>query len=514
MEKLNIKFLLRAHTIVGLFCIFLFYISSYFGSLTFFLPYISYWELPSKHIEKTVDYGFNIDNKLDEIINKYKLDDKNIEIIPPSFKDPRIKISTKDQSSIYLNPNTNEELDTFYEYTNVSEFFNELHFGENIPVIGQFLMGLASIGVLFLIFSAILLFLFNKKKIKEEKKSDKRFWIKWHKNLGLLVIPFLLIFALTGAFIGVMLFSSKPFVLSATDNKETNLRKVVAPIIFKQNELVKKSENIIEPLSLSLLQAFAKTNYENLVITNINIYNYKKDNSQTMFSGYLYDNRAITGNVNRVNIVLNSIDGTVFSKTNLEETHGIKKALSIFYFLHFMPDETFLIRVLFFILGLSLCVSLAFGYMIWAQKKLHNIGDFKWVNFLNRIILTIIFGSITCSSFLFFIHYLILNSFLEKDLIMKGMFYSLFFLLLLYSFWENKISRIIKINLYLSSFFFFFSIFIHGFQTNIFIWNSFIKNVDVVFYVDLVLISVSLILFVISKKIDLNFLSNFDYRRI
>ena len=65
MEKLNIKFLLRAHTIVGLFCIFLFYISSYFGSLTFFLPYINYWELPSKHIEKTLDYGFNIDNKLD-----------------------------------------------------------------------------------------------------------------------------------------------------------------------------------------------------------------------------------------------------------------------------------------------------------------------------------------------------------------------------------------------------------------------------------------------------------------
>jgi uncharacterized iron-regulated membrane protein len=513
MEKLNIKFLLRAHTIVGLFCIFLFYISSYFGSLTFFLPYVSYWELPSKHIQKTVDYGFNIDDKLDEIINKYKLDDKNIEIIPPSFKDPRIKISTKDQSSIYLNPNTNEELDTFYEYTNVSEFFNELHFGENIPVIGQVLMGLASIGVLFLIFSALLLFIFNKKKIKEEKKSDKRFWIKWHKNLGLVIIPFLLIFALTGSFIGFMLFNSKPFVLSATDNKETNLRKVVAPIIFKQNDLLKSSENIIEPLKLSQLQAFAKINYENLVITNINIFNYKKDNSQTIFSGYLHNNRAITGNVNRINIILNSINGKILSKTNLDETHGIKKTLSAFYFLHFLPDETVLIRIVFFILGLVLCMSLSFGYIIWAQKKLHNIVDLTWVNFLNRIILTIIFGSITCSAFLFFIHYLILNSFLEKDLIMKGMFYSLFLLLLLYSFWENKISKIIKINLYLSSFFFFFSVFIHGFQTNIFIWNSFIKNIDVVFYVDLVLISVSLILFIISKKIDLNFLSNFDYTR-
>ena len=513
MEKLNIKFLLRAHTIVGLFCIFLFYISSYFGSLTFFLPYISYWELPSKHIEKTLDYGFNIDNKLDEIINKYKLDDKNIEIIPPSFKDTRIKISTKDQSSIYLNPNTNEELDTFYEYTNVSEFFNELHFGDNIPAIGQFLMGLASIGVLFLIFSALLLFIFNKKKIKEEKKSDKRFWIKWHKNLGLLVIPFLLIFALTGAFIGVILFSSKPFVLSATQNKETNLRKVVAPIIFKQNELLKKSENIIEPLSLSLLQAFAKTNYENLVITNINIYNYKKDNSQTMFSGYLYDNRAITGNVNRVNIVLNSIDGTVFSKTNLEETHGIKKALSIFYFLHFMPDETFFLRVLFFILGLSLCVSLAFGYMIWATKKLNNINDFKWSNFLNRLVLTIIFASITCSSVLFFSHYLITKEFIEKDLFMKGIFYILFFVLLLYSFFENKVSKIIKVNLYLSGFFFFFSVFIHGFQTNIFIWDSFMKNIDVVFYVDLALLLTSIVLFYLAIKVKESFLCKFDYER-
>ncbi len=328
-----------------------------------------------------------------------------------------------------------------------------------------------------------------------------------------MVIPFLLIFTLTGAFIGVMLFSSKPFVLSATQNKEDNLRKIVAPIIFKQKELLKNSEHISEPLTLSLLQAFAKTNYENLVITNINIYNYKKDNSQTMFSGYLYDNRAITGNVNRVNIILNSIDGTVFSKTNLEETHGIKKALSIFYFLHFMPDETFLIRVLFFILGLSLCVSLAFGYMIWASKKLNNINDFKWSNFLNRLVLTIIFASITCSSILFFSHYLITNEFIEKDLFMKGIFYILFFVLLLYSFFENKVSKIIKVNLYLSGFFFFFSVFIHGFQTNIFIWDSFIKNLDVVFYVDLALLLTSIVLFYLAIKIKRSFLYKFDYER-
>lgn len=512
MEKLNIKFLLRAHTVIGLFCIFLFYISSYFGSLTFFLPYISYWELPSKHIEKSINYSFNIDYKLDEIINKYKLNDKNIEIIPPNFKDPRVKISTKNQSSIYINPNTNEELNTFYEYTNVSEFFNELHFGENIPVIGRFLMGLSSMGILFLIFSAILLLIWNKKKVKVNN-SAKKFWIRWHKNLGLLIIPFLLIFAITGSFIGVMLFSSKPFALNATENKEENLRKIVAPIIFKQKELLPNSENIIKPFNLSQLQSLAGINYEDLVITSINIYNYKKDNSQTMFSGYLKNHKAMTGEVNRVNIVLNSNTGEIISKINLDEAHTIKKTLSIFYFLHFLPNETFLIRIIFFIFGSILCLSLAFGYMIWASKKLNNIKDFKWSNFLNRIIFTTILGSITCSSVMFFSHYLIENEFIEKDLIMKGIFYILFFILLLYSFYENKISKIIRINFYLSSFLFFSSVFIHGFRTNIFIWDSFIKDLDVIFYVDLSLLLVSIILFYLATKVKEEFLYKFNYHR-
>lgn len=513
MEKLNIKYLIRGHTIIGLFCISLFYISAYFGSLTFFLPYISYWELPSKHIQKSADYGFNIDDKLDEIVSSYHLSDKNIEIIPPSFKDPRIKISTKNQSSIYLNPNDNKVLDTFYERDNVSEFFNELHFGENIPKVGRFLMGVASIGVLFLILSAILLFVFNKKRTKKEKKSDRRFWIKWHKNLGLLIIPFLFIFVITGAFIGVMLFTSKPYVLNATQNKETNLRKVVAPIIFKQKELLKNSENIVEPLNLSQLYSLAKVNYENLVVKNINIYNYKKDNSQVLFSGYLSDNRAITGEVNRVSIVLNSYDGTVFSKTNLDDTHGIKKSLSLFYFLHFLPDETILIRIIFFVFGIALCVSLAFGYLIWAQKKLNDNNSFIWSNFLNRVVLTIIIGSITCSSILFFTHYLIPNEFIHKDLFMKGIFYIMFFSLLMYSFYENTISKIVKINLYMSSLLLFTAVFLHGIKTDIFIWDSFINKMDVIFYVDLILIILSGTIFYFAKKIKSTFLYRFDYEK-
>ena len=512
LEKLNIKYLIRAHTVIGLFCIFLFYISSFFGSITFFLPYVNQWELPSTHIEKTLNYTFNIDNKLNEIINKYKLDEKNIEITPPSFKDPRISISSKDQSTIFLNPNTNEELDTFYENNSIAEFINEIHFGENIPLIGTFLMGLSSTAILFLILSGIILFISTKKK-RKQNQTPKRFWFKWHRNLGLIIIPFLLIFTITGAFIGMMLNTSTIFSLNATDYKESNLRKLVSPILFKQKDNLEKNEINTQMLDLSILYKKAQENYENLEIKKINIYNYNKENSQIVFSGYLRDNRALSGNINRVNITLNSINAQVLSKTYLEQTHGIKQTLSAFYFLHFMPDETIGVRVLFFVLGVLLLISLVFGYLLWAQKKLHNIDDFRLSNFINRVMLTIVLASFTCVGFLFFTHYLINNEFLQKDLFIKGMFYILFFILLFYSFFENRVSKIVKVNLYLSSVFFFFSAFIHGFQTKMFIWDSYAKNIDVIFYVDLILILSSIILFFTAKKISLNFMSNFNYDR-
>lgn len=512
-EKLNIKYLIRAHTIVGLFCIFLFYISSFFGTITFFLPYLNQWEFPSKHIERSIDDTFVIDNKLDEIINKYKLDIKNIEIIPPSFKDPRISISSKNQSTIFLNPNTNEELDTFYEYSNISEFINEIHFGENIPVIGTFLMGLASTAIIFLILTGVILFIVNKKKIKE-KINPKRIWFKWHKNLSLVIIPFLLIFSITGAFIGLMLNTSNIFSLSATQYKESNLRKLIAPIIFKQKENLPSSEINSEMLDLSSLYKTAKKNYKNLEIKKINIYNYKKENSQIVFSGYLSDNRALSGNMNRVDITLNSTNAQILSKTNLEQTHGIKQSLSVFYFLHFLPDETIGIRSLFSIFGIVLIVSLAFGYLLWAEKKLNSVKDYRFSTFMNKFALLVIIGIFPSCSLLFVLHWVLPFEMVNRDLLMKGFFYGFICLAFCYILYENQIVKIIKVLLFITGFFLLIAVLLHGYKTNIYIWNSFEQNLMVIFYVDLVLLIISFLSIFFSNKISNNgILNRFDYKR-
>lgn len=489
IEKLNLKYLIRSHTIIGLFCLFLFYISSFFGSITLFLPYINTWETPSKHFKSTSDYSFNIDEQLDNLLTKNQFLTDNIDIIFPSFKDNRIQISALNQNSIYLNPNTNEVLPTKFEQKTVSDFFNILHFGANIPYIGQPLMGMASVGVLFLIISGFLLFIHNKKKEKKVMvKNYKKIWIQWHKYLGLSLMPFIFIFSITGAFLGFMLFASTPFALTASNFEENNLRKLVAPIIFKQKQNLAQNSTIVPMQKLSLLIQTAQKNYPELKIQKATIYNYNKENSQIVFSGYLQENKALSGRTNRMSITLQSSSAEVLEKTTLENTHIIKKALSAFYYLHFIPDETLGLRIVFFILSLAMMICLVFGYLIWAEKKLKHLNEMRYFNFLNRLSMALMIGIIPATCFVLFLHWLLPFDTFDRDIWIKGCFYSLWAFTLFYSVYENFVIKSLKLFFLLSFILLVCAVLLHGLKMNLYFWESFQQELWCVFYVDLALL--------------------------
>lgn len=489
IEKLHLKYLLRSHTIIGLFCLFLFYISSFFGAITLFLPYINAWETPSKHFKSTSNYHFNIDEHLDKLLTTNQFLTENIEITFPSFKDNRIQISALNQNSLYLNPNTNEVLTTKFEQKTVSDFFNILHFGANIPYIGQPLMGMASIGILFLIISGLLLFIHNNKKEKQILvKNYKKRWIQWHKYLGLTLLPFIFIFVITGAFLGFMLFSSTPFALSASNFEETNLRKLVAPIIFKQKQNLPQNSTIVPMQKLSFLIQTAQENYPELKIQKATIYNYNKENSQVVFSGYLQDNKAISGRTNRMSITLKSTTAEVLEKTTLENTHSIKKALSAFYYLHFIPDETFGLRVVFFVLSLSMMICLVFGYLIWAEKKLKHINEIHYFNFLNRLSIALMIGIIPSTCFVLFLHWLLPFDTFDRDIWIKGCFYSLWAFTFFYAIYESIVLKSIKLFFITSAVLLICTVLLHGLKTNLYFWESFQQKILDIFYVDIALL--------------------------
>ena len=190
LNNIYLKYLIRAHTIIGIFIVFIFFLSTYFGTITLFKPYINTWENISRHFSIKYESDFNIDIAINKAIKELKDPNTNIQITLPSFKEKALSVKYGFSENVYINPNTNEILDTKNDTALISNFFNQMHISLNLNRPGQLLIGIASISIIFLTISGIYLWVVNRKK----RVHSGNFWFKWHKDLSLIILPYILIF--------------------------------------------------------------------------------------------------------------------------------------------------------------------------------------------------------------------------------------------------------------------------------------------------------------------------------
>lgn len=315
------------------------------------------------------------------------------------------------------------------------------------------------------------------------------------------MIPYVLIFALTGAFLGFMLSNSAPIALSATNFQNSNMSSLVRPILFSTKSNLEESQISARPKQLKELYEIANKNYSELEINKINIYNYRLDNSQTMFSGYLKNQKARTSSrINPLYIILDSKTGEVIEKKDFEESHIMKKGLSAFYWLHFQTDEKLFIRVLFFILGIIMLVCLFFGYLLWAEKKLRN--DNRYFDGLNRFSIALMLGIIPSSIFLIVMHWIIPFSTFDRVVWIEGLFYVSWSFYLFYSFKEESINKVLKMIFLSSSILFFLACFLHEINVDIMLFELLKQGLYSQFFIDLFLILFGIFFYILYKKVD------------
>lgn len=499
-RSLIFKYLYRSHTIIGLLVLYLFYMSTYFGTLTFFMPYLKVWESPARHFVPLQNHAFNIDSLLDEVLEKHHfIGDKPVEITLPSFRDPLLKLSSEAQNSLYINPVTNEVLKVAKEENLISTFFNELHTGIVIPLVGMPLMGMMSVGILFLTFGGFWLYWQKRNHRTSSNVSWRATWLSWHKITGLGIIPYALVFALTGAFLGLMLFFSQPFAWSITDGNVSNMRQLVAPILFAQPKY-KGSETQKQMLPFSTLKTLAQEHYPQLSITNATLYHYGKEGAKVRFRGFDRENVAQSGRVNRPSITLDASSGVVVEHKTLEKTHGINKTLSTFYFLHFVPDETLGLRVILALFGVVLAISLASGYLLWAEKQLHQQGFLG--DLTNRVSIAILIGIIPSSALVLFLHWVVAHTLFDKEIWIRGAFYAFWSFWLFYTVFERSIVKIIRLMLSIAGWFLLLAVLFHGLKSGFFIWQSFHHKAWTLFYMDVALLISSVALFYMARYVE------------
>ena len=505
LNNLNLKYLMRAHTVLGLFAIFLFYISTYFGTITVFLPYINAWENPSRHFIPSNEKN-NLDSIVPRIIKEKELSNI-IEINLPSFRDKALSINDEKSKTIYINPNTNKILNTQNETNFITNFFNEIHIGRNIPKVGVVLMGISSILMIFLSISGLILWFNNKKRSSKKEK----FYLKWHKNLSLTLLPFILIFALTGSVLGFMLTYSSPLAYSTSNTKETSLRKVVAPLLFPKEKEIKSSKNA-KMMTLSELQTIAQENFQNLEIQTIKIFAWNEENARIKFFGYLKNNRYLSGKINRMNIELSARTGEILNKKDLPNANVANGILSVFYFLHFIPDETLFLRIVYFFFGIIMAVSLSFGFLIYSDKKAKRAeSDQNYYSILNKLAMATMIGVIPASSLVIFLYWYLPFDMFERSTWLTGTFYTLWAATLFSSVLKDNVLKVINHLLLLSSILLFLAVFFHGKITGVYPWVSYSNSMFDIFFVDIGFLLFALMFFVFFKKSNnIRFFQKYD----
>lgn len=494
LKNINLKLLISAHTMVGLFAIFFFYIASYFGTITLFFSQIHTWENPSRYFIYEKEYAPNIDTLITRTIKEEGFNTKEISIVLPSYKDNVISISDQISRTKYINPYTLKMIDTTSERSFLSKFFNDLHVGRNIPMIGQLLMGISSMLIIFLCLSGLILF-FNK-----HKKTKQEFNFKWHKNLSIILLPYIIVFSITGSILGFMLSNSSPFAYTASNTNSSNMRALVGPILFPKDKIAKKSQSA-KMQNIDFLISRAKSLYPNLVIKNLKLMQWNDQNAQIKISGYESNNRALTGQINRVFIILNAVNAREITRKNLENSHIGNKTLSGLYFLHFIPDETLFVRLIYFIFSIAFLISLILGFLLWSNKKASQYKDNRdYFNFLSRFSISIIFGVIPSTALVLLLYWAIPFDLFQRIIWIKGSFYSFWAFTLVLCMYYDDVLDLLKGLAFLTSAFLFSTIIAHMISAKTAIAFLVKQNhMHNIFYVDLVLLFLALVFFLFYK---------------
>ena len=496
LKNLNLKFLIQAHTKLGLFAFFLFYISAFFGTIALFIPQIKTWESPSRYFAYEKEYNYKLDRIIKKTILEEEFSTNLIEVTLPSYQDNVIAINDPTSRTKYVNPYTEKMLDTTSDHAFLSGFFNDIHIGRNIPNIGVFLMGIASVLILFLLVSGLILF-FNK-----HKKNKKDFNFRWHRNISIATAPIILVFALTGSFLGFMFPTASSFTLVASQGEDSNMRKIVGPILFKKDKIPEKSTISNNLMNIDELLEKAKNAYPELEVTSFKLLQWNDKNAQIKFFGYSNENKIMSGKINRLNIILSATTGEELGRKTIDNAHVSSKTLSAFYFFHFIPDETLFVRLIYLVLCIAFIASLVFGFFIWSEKKASKYNmNMAYYNFLERLSISIMFGVIPATALTLLLYWAIPTELFQKIIWIKGSFYLFWAFTLVLSTYFDDIVDLLKSLAFFTSIFLFATILAHFMNA-----TKYIKiltqsgEMHSVLYFDLVLLILSFLCFLFYKN--------------
>jgi uncharacterized iron-regulated membrane protein len=368
LKSTTLRSFTTLHSWVGLVAGFALFVAFYAGAITMFQQPLQQWATPH-----AVDVGIgslgDAQRLLDGVLKKHTEAHEFLGMLFPGRESPQPVAYWMDGHGTWLYASLdNLDGSPTRPLAALPELINELHFSLGIPVIGTWLMGFVSLLYGVALVSGLVIHLPRLTKdffALRAGRNLKRFWQDAHNVVGVLSLPFHIMFAITGAvlcLLFVLMMALDPLIYGGKLMAASGAAMDTAPTIAKAD-----IAHAMTPIgqwyarSIELARAQGVDDFEPAYLKLVHAGDARAVVEITGASA-----RAL-GTMSA--IALDATSGAALAEQLPGQRDANHATLAVVYGLHYGDYGNVIVRWLYFLLGLGGAFLFYSGNLLWIESR-------------------------------------------------------------------------------------------------------------------------------------------------
>ncbi len=515
----NIMF--HTHTVAGIVISFALFVIFYAGAVALFKNEIYKWENPNARFETPDTVNFeNAIKSIEKSHPSFKKEDQ-LTFVLPNESIPFIQVygsvletdSTTSRFHALVNPVDFDVVKSEEPLTTVGDTMYHLHFFDQIPALGIWISGLVSIFFLFAIVTGVLVHwknLVTKFYGFTAKGKWKQIWTNAHTVLGVIGLPFQVVYAITGAFFGLLTLLLAPSVIFLFDGDSTAIFENIRPDRTLEIDVNAPASDhkTIDELLLDV-----QANYSDFTVRNVVTLNYGRVDAMATFA--VDDGEGIIGDGL---FVYSMKTGELVKQIVPNKKTYSQTIYNLLTKLHFATFGGILLKIIYFILSMITCFIILSGILIWKKARDNSKYTDKQKRFHHRttkVYLAICLSLFPATALIFLANKLVPIETIGRIHIVNTVFFGGWLLLILVGLFWNDFEKLNKNYLLIGGVLALLIPATNGVVTGDWIWKALANKQYHIFSVDIVwlctgIIGILISLFYLkSKKV-----TSLNYKRL
>lgn len=437
MKAATLRTFLSLHTWMGLIAGLALFIAFYAGAITVFTHELIEWEQSGTR-HQAEEAPERAQALIDAVIKQH----------PDAAKDFSITLPGEHgkQASLYWNPGKRGDEKSAHYFkldadgqlvdaaprSKLVEFIYHLHYTVGLPTgWGIYVLGIVSLLYGLALVSGVVIYapVFLKDLFAlRVGKNLKRMWQDAHNVIGLLSLPFHVIFAWSGAVLCIGTLLLAPFQFLVYDGK---LMQILQPD-FSVVPHVEAKGQAAPMLTVSELLARAQAANPGMEIEHLMFDNYGDSNSQVEMYGEMDQQHLNTRAAVGMNVATGVVMRTISPATMTPGTSMLRGLQN----LHFGNFGHYTVKWLYFLLGLAGAFLFYSGNLLWveARRKRQQVEQPRRTRVMAQLTLGVCLGCMAAISALFLANKLLPAQLAERAYWEQACYYGVFFASLVWAF--------------------------------------------------------------------------------